>query len=329
MDNGKYNPMFINRISSFPIVQQSVQAIKSTSIGNLADRTLKRVASTRLPVISVPKLPSIPIIGKKDKEADTEKSDLSSHSITLEDATKSIPGLATMDNIGCKTLDKIEENFPMINDPELLKKIIDRLEELREIGENTYVVQSSLNSLQNMQNRLNHYNSLIVKKDNSSHCNKKSSIKHRHSFSIASAKRTAATSSYHNKNFSTCSNIQTSSFTAASGSFESINECGCCCKCHQKHRNNSVDIQRIIQQQQENLIKSTNQISNDIQPKKQELPKSSRKLSIISEISNIRSNLKANINSIPNTLYGRVNNVLTAIEKKIDKWYGFGKRNNG
>eukprot|EP00833_Pecoramyces_ruminatium_P017313 jgi/Orpsp1_1/1191345/evm.model.d7180000085094.1 len=90
VDNDNFNPMFINRISSFPIVQQSVQAIKNTSIGNLADRTIRRVASTRLPVINVPKLPNIPkIIGKKDNDEDkSEKSELNRSSITIEDATK-------------------------------------------------------------------------------------------------------------------------------------------------------------------------------------------------------------------------------------------------
>jgi len=133
-DNVNNNPMFINRVSSIPIVQQSVQAIKSTSIGNFAGRTLKRVASTRLPVISVPRLPSIPIIAGRNKENEGEnKENKKPSGITIEDATKNIPGLSTINNIGCKTLDKIEENFPIIKDPELLNKIINRIEELREI----------------------------------------------------------------------------------------------------------------------------------------------------------------------------------------------------
>ncbi|ORY76189.1 hypothetical protein LY90DRAFT_698865 [Neocallimastix californiae] len=310
-DSESFNPMFINRISSFPIVRQSVQAIKSTSIGNLADRTLRRVASTRLPVINVPKLPSLPIVGKKNEDKN-EKSGLTrSNSISLEDATKNLPGLATMDSIGCKTLDKLEENFPMINDPDLLEKILNRLEELREIGENTYVVQSSLNSLQNMHNRLNH----IV-------------------FSIATTKTVAANTTYHDENFTASSKIQSSTTTTARASVETINGgCCCCCKCHEQHinnnnNNNSTNIHKIVQQQQENLIKSTYQNLNDEQqqPKEQQQQQQSKanffvrysqRPGIFKEIVNIRTNLQNNINSIPNVMYGRINNVLTAIEKKL------------
>jgi len=89
--NTEVNPMFIERVSSFPIVQQSVQAIKSTTIGNFADKTLRRVASTRFPVISVPKLPSIPKIVGRTKDTDEDKKEATEsrpNGITIEDMTK-------------------------------------------------------------------------------------------------------------------------------------------------------------------------------------------------------------------------------------------------
>jgi len=323
-NNENFNPMFINRISSFPIVQQSVQAIKSTNIGSFADKTLKRVASTRLPVITVPKLSNLPkIVGKKENNKNKKSEFIPSNSITLEDATKYLPGLATMDNIGCKTLDKLEENFPMINDPDLLEKILNRLEELREIGENTYVVQSSLNSLQNMHNRLNRYNSVIVRGNNNKNSLGNSSLNHRHSISVATTQTLTSNTTYHDKNFNVSSKINSSTTTTAKTSVETVHGCCCNCKCHEQSKDNSIDIQNLIYQQQENLIKSTYQNLHEVQPKEQQPSKTnffirrSQKPGILKEIINIRANLQNNINSIPNVMYGRINNVLSALEKKL------------
>eukprot|EP00833_Pecoramyces_ruminatium_P008646 jgi/Orpsp1_1/1182678/evm.model.c7180000082210.1 len=162
-----------------------------------------------------------------------------------------IPGLATIDNLGCKTLDKLEENFPMINDPELLDKILNRIEELREIGENSYVVQSSLNSLQNMQTRLNRYNSVIVKRKNNNNSNNNSTLKHRHSFSVATTKTASASTTYRDRNFFASSSFHTSTTARANASVETIDGCCCCCKCHHQHINNPIDVQKMVQQQQE------------------------------------------------------------------------------
>ncbi|ORX84069.1 hypothetical protein BCR32DRAFT_291564 [Anaeromyces robustus] len=327
--NGNFNPMFINRISSFPIVQQSVQAIKSTTIGNLADRTIRRVASTRLPVISVPKLPTIPLIAGKNKNKENEDSNELAHSnsITIEDATKNIPGLATVDSIGCKTLDKLEENFPMINDPNLLDKILNRLEELREIGENTYVVQSSLNSLQNMQNRLNRYNSVIIKRNNSINDNEpRSPLKHRHSFSVATIKKSLATSTFHedlkNKNFTATQTFETVTASTANSCVKTESGCCCCCKCHQQNKDSIIE--QKIRQQQKNLINSTINNKGTKESSKQEKSEKanfflrrSQKPGIYKEIMNIRESLQENINAIPKVMYGRISNVLNVIEKKL------------
>lgn len=257
------SPMFINRVSSIPIVQQSVQAIKSTSIGNFAGRTLKRVASTRLPVISVPRLPSIV---SKNKENEDKKENKEPSGITIEDATKSIPGLSTINTIGCKTLDKLEENFPMIKDPELLNKIINRIEELREIGENTAVVQSSINSLQNMQNRISHFNSVIVKRNKNDNQNN-SSLKHSHSFSTETTKVEETTTNIKNNRFT--STIRTTTTLTAKTSIETHNTD--CYYCRQHHKKN----------QQESS-------------KARFFLRHSQKLSAFKEINFIRSNLQNN-----------------------------------
>ncbi|OUM61358.1 hypothetical protein PIROE2DRAFT_62560 [Piromyces sp. E2] len=319
--NTDSNPMFINRVSSVPIVHQSLQAIKSTTIGNFADKTLRRVASTRLPVISVPKLPSIPKIVGRNKDSEEEKKEVTEsrhNSITIEDMTKNIPGLATMNTIGCKTLDKLEENFPMINDPKLLDKILNRIEELREIGENTTVVQSSLNSLQNVHNRLNRYNSVIIKRDQNKTVSKNdSAIKHRHSFSASTTKTESATTTIKNKDFVSTSIYKNTTTSTAKAAFETKG-CCCCCKCH--GQNNTSD-QKVQQQQKKGIFsilsRSHNENSQEKPAKAKFFLRRSQKPIAFKEITSIRSNLQNNINSIPTAMYGHLSNVLTTIEKKL------------
>ncbi|ORX43000.1 hypothetical protein BCR36DRAFT_361730 [Piromyces finnis] len=325
--NTESNTMFINRVSSFPIVQQSVQAIKSTTIGNFADKTLRRVASTRLPVISVPKLTNIPKMVGINKDSEEEKKEMAdSHpnGITIEDMTKNIPGLATMNSIGCKTLDKLEENFPMINDPKLLEKILNRIEELKEIGENTAVVQSSLNSLQNVQNRLTRYNSVIVKKDHTNQLDKNTpSIKHRHSYSESSTTKVkAATTTIHNKHFMTTSTYQSTTTSTSKTAFETNNCCCCHCHCHEKHNTtNSINTQKVKMQQKKGFFSMLNKRRDEYPQQKPEKAKfflrRSQKPIAFKEITSIRSNLQNNINSIPSMMYSHISNVLTTIEKKL------------
>ena len=122
----------------------------------------------------------------------------------------------------------------MIKDPELLNKIINRIEELREIGENTAVVQSSINSLQNMQNRISHFNSVIVKRNKNDNQNN-SSLKHSHSFSTETTKVEETTTNIKNNRFT--STIRTTTTLTAKTSIETHNTDCYYCRQHHKSKN--------------------------------------------------------------------------------------------